>query len=645
MGQEDSLPVFFLLLFFFGFSLLFCLEQGLFFFLFFVSLELGCALEQGPVGEMSSGLPFFTILPHPKAPVFNSSSPAEARRILAELISEVGGSQTLSAEALDLLRQAGLVNLYFFTKYILGSYEHVSYLNDGLQLDVCNWRQSEACMRPHARAAFALFRGSGKTDITTVSAGKWELTRNPDLAIGIVNSKVDRAATFTGSILDTFLHNELYKLLWPANCKFPSKVSGAEFTLPSRVKLRKEPSVKALGCTGSTEGDRFDLLDADDLIGLDDLSLDDTSAATMFRKERWFLASEKANLADLTSRYIMQFTTFGAEGLYSKVFKNLASVEGSILDEYFPGGERIWSLYIRDVIENGRPTLPEVHTEASLESLRRESPSLYYSQYRMRPTEGGLLEFKDLPVGRARLLVREVAENVREFFVEFSAEEKARLGKIVTERGGLAPRWPEETEIVPLGEMDVYGGVDPAGTSREDATSRSCKSALEVWARDSRERNVLVLEKAGFFSPVEFFEKIHEAVVFLGGALPKIGVEKAAMQKIIRPLLEKERNVFWKNAWVSFRDLDAGGDKDGRIRFMLGPLGARGLLWVCEGTGREFLDELALFPAAKYKKDALDASEKALRELRTPETEEEAEERETQAALAVGDGRSPVTGY
>lgn len=590
---------------------------------------------------MSRFLSALEIAPHPLAPHFTSRE--DAKLVFSQLISELSSpNPQISGEALSLLREAGLVNLYFLTKYILGAYGQYSYLNDGLQLDMCNFRQSPACMRPGARAAFALFRGSGKSDISTICGSVWELLRDPSCAIGVANAKVERAEVFTSAILAPFLSNDLVKLLWPAYCAFKRPPSGSSFVLPNRPRFRKEASVKALGCTGSTEGDRFTLLNADDLVGLDDVNADNTSTATMAMKKRWFQVSEKANMADLKSRYVMEFTTFGAEGVYDEVFKNLREVRGSILDLYSVGGSKKWSLYIRDVIEDGRPTLPEVQTIESLESLRIDNPVLYYSQYRMRPQEGGLMEFKDLPVGRAELV-----KKGPDFFILFPEEEKKRVSELLREKNGQGPKWEEDgDELVLLAECSRAATLDPAGTARSEATSKSSKSSLVYWARDSWDRSVLLWECTDYLAIQQVFDKIHDLVKFFEGLVEWVGIEKAAMQKIIRPVLEKERNLFWEEGWVGFRDLEAGGDKIGRIRWTLAPVASRGMMWVCRGTGQNFLDEFALFPMSKVKVDALDASEKALKYLRTPESAEAREwGRGQEEESFLGSGRSPVTGY
>ena len=586
------------------------------------------------------------ILPHPDAPLFKGGDIENAKALLRDAMGELASpNPALSKDLIDLIRQATLVNLFFAAKYVIGPFNGTDYLNFGLQLDMANFRMSPACMGDGARAASAIFRGSAKTDLLTVDASVWELLRDPGMAILIANAKEARAATFTDAIRNAFMTNPLLEILFPAWCAYKksSLWNASAFVLPNRPVYRKEPSVKALGCTGSTEGDRADLFNSDDLIGLDDLTAENLAGTTMNSKTRWFKASEKANLRSQRSRYLMEFTTFGAESLYSEVFNNLKGIEGdpSLKGEYEIGGSKKWTLYIRDVIENGVPTLPEVQTLESLRDLEKSDPMLYFSQYRMLPKEGGLVEFKDLPLGRARLLRR---GDGSDFVIRVTGVEKARVGDIIFSSTGTRPEWDDgEDEDLDVGEMGVVSCLDPAGTGERDAGPKTSRSALHAWARDYHTRSFLIYEDAGFYEILTLFRKIKEMVTFFKGLIPWVGIEKAAMQRIIRPMIEKDRNLFWEDSFVGFRDVDAGGEKDARIRYTLGPLAARGLLWVCEGTGGVFEGEFGLFPLAR-RKDALDAAEKCLRLLPTPESPDEVEEGTRRAEL-VAVGRDPITGY
>lgn len=585
----------------------------------------------------------FLITPHPAAPLYRNISSDQAKSVLSQLVSELHSSRPSlsSPELLDVLRQTCLVNLFFCIKYVLGPFLSLDYLSFGLQLDMANIRQSPACMDPGARFGFCIFRGSGKTDILTIGGSVWEILRNPNISILIVNATQPRAAKFVNAIRTAFMINPLLSLLFPEHCnwKASSLWNTERFVSPARTRFSKEPTCAASGCTGSTEGDRADLVIGDDLIGLDDLTSENLSSANMSAKIQWFLTAEKAAMKSLKSRFLLAFTTFGAESLYSHVFQNIKESLGypPLCSEYPPGGSRKWTVYFRDVIEYGKPTLPEVQTEESLEDLRRTNPALYYSQYRMLPQDGGQLEFRDFPLGTAELL----RSRSGRFFICLSASEKFRMKQLYPAYSDPAPG---KDEYFDLSDLSISCALDPAGTAKSHATTKTSRSAIEVWARDYYGRTYLLYEDCDFYDIRALFRRVEEVVRFFSGLIPSIGVEKAAMQRILRPLLERERDVLWpKDVFVSFSDVPSSGNKDAEIRFTIGPLASRGLLYVCRGTGKQFQHEYNLFCLSRQK-DALDASQMAISRLYTPLSPEAAEEASEREALVLA-GRDPVTGY
>jgi len=582
----------------------------------------------------------FSVCPHEQAPLFSQTSLAESKQIIQQAMSEISSpNPALYKDVLDILRQTCLVNLFFCIKFILGPWMNLDYLNYGLQLDMANMRQSDACMSPGSRFGFCIFRGSGKTDILTIGGSIWEILRDPNISILVVNATQPRAAKFVHAIRMAFMINPVLEILFPRHCAWKDSVlwNTERFISPARTKFSKEPTCSASGCMGSTEGDRADLVIGDDLIGLDDLTSENLSSASMSSKITWFLTAEKASMKSLKSRFLLAFTTFGAESLYSYVFKNIKQSLGykDLVEEYPPGGSRKWTVYFRDVLEYGRPTLPEVQTEESLEDLRKANPALYYSQYRMLPQDGGQLEFKDFPVGQASLMRSKSGE----FVIVLRQEDKLE----VSNQTGSEPPWPQGDEFLRLEDLTVSAALDPAGTDKSHATSKTSLSAIHVWARDWFGRTFLVYEDCGFYGISELFQRVEACVEFFGGALPWIGVEKAAMQKIIRPMLERERDRLWRGKFINFIDIPFATNKEAEIRFTLGPILAQGLVFVCRGTGQEFLRELRLFPAS-HRKDALDAAKMAISKLFTPPSPQDRLDRENQEESILA-GKDPVTGY
>lgn len=106
----------------------------------------------------------FAIRPHHEAPDFPDFETSQKR--IVDLVADLSGAHpTLGVHStLDLMRQAGLVNLWFFLKVIAGSSGPYNELDDDLNLDMCNWRQSDSCMAEGARWMALMPRGFRKSE-------------------------------------------------------------------------------------------------------------------------------------------------------------------------------------------------------------------------------------------------------------------------------------------------------------------------------------------------------------------------------------------------------------------------------------------------------------------------------------------------
>ena len=87
----------------------------------------------------------YDIQPHSKAPVFSLDS--NPQLVFDQLFAEFT-SQNFSPtqQVFELFRQASLVNLYFFLTVVCAASGPYDQLTDHLHLDMCNFRQSDACM-------------------------------------------------------------------------------------------------------------------------------------------------------------------------------------------------------------------------------------------------------------------------------------------------------------------------------------------------------------------------------------------------------------------------------------------------------------------------------------------------------------------
>jgi hypothetical protein len=525
---------------------------------------------------------------------------------------------------LDLLKQAGYVSLWFFLKVICGYSGPYDLLNEDIHLEMCNFRQSDLCMNPGARFAAFLYRKARKSTIFTHGANTWELLRNPNLRIELVNAILQRAVDFKRITQLSFERNDLMRLLYPEHCPIGqnSRWNEREIVMPNRSRFYVEPSIKPLGVGSATEGDHPDLMIVDDAIGLEDLDTMQQSNTDMIRKIQWLKATEKT-LLNPGGRFGVAGTRYGADDLYQFIVDTAKQVHGYPMEGFKPNPRGRWEIYHRLPIEDGQETQSVAVTKDDLEEMIREGNIwTVQTQFYNNPMDSGLAEFHNLPIKRATIRY------------------ESGPGFIIT-------KYPDEMEDdkepedVLLSEMDCVMGVDPAGTDK-NISARTSRSAAEIWAEDWPEDLILLWSRVGYFSIHKLFDHIFDGVSHFQGHVRSVGVEANAMQKILLPLLESERRQ--RDVWISFEPANAGGDKVARIRSIVGRNLQKGKIYVVEGQGLEFLEEARVFPQAKFKMDALDAAEKSISLLRRPlAPEEELAYRKQEEDFSYG--RNPVTGY
>jgi len=565
----------------------------------------------------------FMISPHPDAPILSSRPDAQLH--LRQLLTETS-SQTpqFHGEITNLIREAGLVNLFFFLKGICSLAGPYDRLTETLHLDTCNFRQK--LYYPAARGAVAKPRGFFKSTTCSHGADTWILNRSPNERIGLVNAIVDKAFDFYKIIRANFERNELLQFLYPKNASKPGK---AEFVLPSRTRYWPEPSVKVLGATGAGEGGHYTGLNIDDLIGLEEIDKEFRSNTNMLQKIKWAQTNTRSLLDNaMTSWIFWVFTLYAADDVYHRLIidKNLAEVIGyqdpdivSKINPLIPEGSPKYSLYYRCIIEDGEPIFPEEgYTKGWYEALLAEHKWTAMAQYMNKPTAAGMVEFNALPINHCMTIY----ENDRWYIVK----------KINGER-------PQK---IALGDLDVVMTIDPAGTDK-GITAKTSRTSIGIWAMDYEENVYRIWGAVGYFSITEMFDKIFEGNKLFKGYVRGTYVEANAMQRILKPLLEAEQPR--RNQYINPQPVMAKGDKVARIRSNVGYPLSQGKVWLADGYGAEFIEEKEMFPMSESRLDCLDESEKAMTLLHKPLSPSEQDDYDDQDLEYEENTTTNVVGY
>lgn len=576
----------------------------------------------------------FAIRPHPLAPDLTKAS--DLRLILIHLLKEVRSQNPqVHGKVRSLLRQAGLVNLWFFLKAICGASGPYDKLNSGLHLELCNFRQSDYCMGPGARGAAILPRNHRKSTIMTHGGCTWDLLRDPDERVFIGSGILKRSNSFKTQIQRNYDSNPLMKEVYtewcptfttPKGTRRPYKWNEEEFEMPNRTRRWAETSVTARAATGTSEGGHYSVFDLDDLAGLDDLTAERQGSITMVSKTQWFQTNTRSLLYDqITSRIIYAATRFGVDDpsqlIVDDCKKVLGFKDGSIKE--IENGH--WIIYYRSIIENGVIIQPEAVTKEFLDDWRDKDFWSYATQGANSIEDSGVAEFntyksrfcKAYPNGEGRWVVDKT---------------------LALNEESIGPK----TFFLDSCDSGIY--VDPAATEK-GLMSKACRTAIVYWARDADDCRYLIDVRTGQWDIFGVCDEIFEMAKKYNGLYKEVGFEEVSFQRAIRSVLLSER--YNRKMHLNVVGCKAQGEKDFRIRTLVGNPLAQGLVWLNRNCKYgDFLDEQKVFPSNRFRKDVLDATAMAFQRLERPLGFEETramEEDDEIFELAVG--RNPITGY
>jgi hypothetical protein len=545
------------------------------------------------------------IIPHPLAPLFSSG--AEGLLTLKDLASDLASPNfTFTKESIELIRQASLVSLYFFLKYVAGSFGPYSDLTDHLHVDICNFRQRQ--LQAGSRAAIFLPRSMFKSTVGTHGGGSWELIRDPNLQIGLCASNVEMAGMFMSPIAATFSDNPLMEVIFPEHCARKGEKGNIiektwnshEIILPSRTLALPAPSVKCMGAGGSSAGNHFDLLTVDDLVSEKELDSDRNAGSDMLKKGNWFSSNQDTLLVTpRKSRVFLAATRYAVDDPYESMFTEVKSMHG-YWDElpYEVNTETgIWDIYYRMAIEQDKPIFPEKVNALELDRMRKKDPWKYFTQYQNNPYAASVSEL--------------ASYNIRDCAVDFDNYD-----------GYQIIFWDGMQNVnVPLAECEVTIGLDPAA-SETRVSKRTSQSAIVVRARDCQDRRFYIDGSVGYYAPTKIYDEIFRLYRKWRAYIRSTNIEAHGGFKIIwNSLLEEQVK---RQTFIGLRRIKPLPDKDAKLREFIQPLLEFNKIYAASNIIEKIREEVTIFPGG-VKRDVMDAMEIADRDSVKPLSPGEAE--------------------
>lgn len=545
----------------------------------------------------------FAISPHPKAPLFSHE---DGQLVLQQIIREMQSPnpQLENDEVVEVIRQAGYVNLWFFLKGIASYAGPFDLLNTKLHLSMANYRQSLS--EPGCRGAMFIPRSCFKTTIVTEGASGWELLRNPDLRIRITGATDGKAEGFFLTIKAMFDSNALIKYLYPEYVPGTGadRWTKSEIVLPNRRKNRREPSLEYGGVGGASESRHYDLHIVDDMIGLASLNSQGISNADMARTRKWFWSSEKTLLQSIRkSRVIVVGTRYAVDDVYDDILGKTYKLEGTEISDFKPNEKGRWRVYYRKALENSQSIFPESFTKEDIEEMLEDDYWTAVTQYMNEPHAAGLTEFSGEPAKKC-FLVEDV--------VDSGLGDKILKWSIHFQRNG------EDVDL-PLENCDLVQATDPAA-SETYLSAKTSRSAVGVLATSPQGEHFLISLHVGYVAVTDminwmFLDKQKFRPYWRGSFL-----ESQGPFKILGAVLRKEEML--RRETLNLRAVTAVGEKTARIRTTLAPVLNSGRLYVEENAWDDFWEEQRSFPQSQ-KMDILDMLTIALKAAVRPLSQEE----------------------
>ena len=541
-------------------------------------------------------------VPHEKAPLFDGT---EDQLLIQQLAAEVSSDNFQpTAEVVDLLQQASYVSLWFFLKYIAGSYGPYGDLTDHLHIEVCNFRQR--MLHAGARGAVFLPRSFYKSTVCTHGAIAWELLRDPNLRIGLAAANRDMAEQFMTPARLVYEDNPLVEALFPDHCPpkgekgniLAPKWNSSQIVMPNRTIRSDNPSIKCVGAGGAIAGNHFDLLSVDDLVSEKELDSERGAGADMIKKGQWFSTNQDTCLVSpRTSRVFLAATRYSLDDPYEDIFTELKDQYGYWDELPYQVNEDtgIWDVYYRMAIEREEYVFPEKVGKEELDRIRKKDPWKYYTQYLNNPHSAAVSDFKDYHVKKCEMDYT----NIEGYRIHVQTGPKV--------------------EVIPLKECEVTIGLDPAA-SEVKTSSRTSRSAIVVRARDCLDRHFYIDGSIGYMTPTKMYEDIFRLYDKYAPYIKSTNIEAHGGFKIVWNSI-RELQVK-KQKFIGMRRIKPLPNKDAKLRDFLQPLLEFGKIYACPPVFSYIDAEVKSFPGGVLK-DTLDAMEIAERDSAKPLSPEE----------------------
>lgn len=451
-----------------------------------------------------------------------------------------------------MMKELGKRNLFFLAWHIL------KFKDIDLKL---HWDMCKQWEHPARNKLLLCPRGTFKTSIFTIAGSIYEIINNPDIRILISNATLTNAKAILKGIKDQFIHNELFRAIYPEFCPPNEKKAAREFGTQEEFRVMnqrpgiRESTIEVGSVDGNLVSRHYELHIGDDLVNDKNVTTKD-----QIDKVEYFINAAYSLLEPGIGRNVLIGTRWHYDDPY-----------GRIIDKKGSSNYLVYQRRIVEKDENGKnySIFPKRFTLSEIRRIKKQQGSYMFScQYLNDPLPEEDQVFK---------------RDWIKYYDTLPQDIKNRLWVVTSIDPAVSgSRYADMSAIVTVGvdhNDDIY--VLETINSRMDP-SELIKTIFEVNQR---------------WKPV------------------KIGVETFAFQKTIKHVIEWEMRR--KKVYFPLEPLetDTTKSKEARIRG-LQPRVQYSNFYVNRDM-HELVDQMLRFPRAKHD-DLIDALANAQQLFRTP---------------------------
>jgi predicted phage terminase large subunit-like protein len=497
------------------------------------------------------------------------------------------GDDSLSLEDIKRIQDRGKLDLYFFSRGILGYKD----LTPRVHRELCDFMVAGG-----RRKLVLMPRSHFKTTVATIADTLREVCTDPNQRILLGNESGVNSESMLTEIKEHITNNPklraFYNYIIPKNINETTWAKN-QILLP-RSLVAREPTISTIGTGGAVVSRHFNLMKFDDLIGEEALH----SPAVMKKAIDWLNHSVSLLITPAIDRIHLVGTRWAYNDLYAHAIEKMGF-------EVF----RRKAVVLNEAGEVEPLFSPRFDMEF-FASIIETDPQQWAAQYANDPSDTLFADFK-----KEWLRYYTVAPDGNLRFVDYE---------------GM-------THIVEFSKLRIYIHVDP---SMGETLNADC-SAVMVVGVDSSGRVFLLDAWEQRIDPINLTEKLFEVYERYS---PKImSIESTAFQKALRYFVENEAKR--RGTYLRIEDFKPSNkkSKEARIRGALQPYFSTGSMFV-RANQTHFIEAYMAFGRTDQD-HMMDALAQGPQYWKTPHDDESLERHKRIAGRLMLPSRRGLSGY